>query len=136
MEFLQNNYIWVIVAFVSGGMLLWPLVRGRAGGPGVGPAQATLLINREDAVVVDVREPAEYSQGHIVNARNLPLGQLQKRLTELEKFKDKPIILCCASGNRSASAGATLRKAGFAKVYNLAGGVVAWEQAGLPVTKK
>ncbi|MFZ5511937.1 MAG: rhodanese-like domain-containing protein [Pseudomonadota bacterium] len=136
MEFLQNNYIWIIVAFVSGAMLLWPLVRGRTGGPAVGPAQATLLINREDAVVVDVREPAEYSQGHIVNARNLPLGQLQKRLTELEKFKDKPLILCCASGNRSASASSTLRKAGFARVYNLAGGVAAWEQAGLPVTKK
>lgn len=136
MEFLQNNYIWIIVAFVSGAMLLWPLVRGRAGGPAVGPAQATLLINREDALVVDVREPAEYSQGHIVNARNLPLGQLEKRLTELEKFKDKPLILCCASGSRSVSAGSTLRKAGFAKVYNLAGGVAAWEQAGLPVTKK
>lgn len=136
MEFIQNNFMWIIVAFVSGGMLLWPLVRGRAGGPGVGPTQATLMINREDAVVLDVREPSEWAQGHIVNARHIPAGQLEKRLTELEKFKDKAVIVCCASGNRSASASGTLRKAGFTKVYNLAGGIAAWDQAGLPTTKK
>lgn len=136
MEFLQNNFVWIIVAFVSGGMLLWPLVRGRAAGPAVTPAQATLLINREDGVVLDVREPAEYARGHVVNARNIPLATLDKRLSELEKFKNRPVIVCCATGNRSVSAGGTLRKAGFEKVFNLSGGMAAWEQAGLPVTKK
>ncbi|MBI3140331.1 MAG: rhodanese-like domain-containing protein [Rhodocyclales bacterium] len=136
MEFVQNNLIWIGIAFVSGAMLLFPLVTGRAGGPGVSPMQATLLINREDAIVLDVREAAEFAQGHIPNSRHIPLAQLDKRLVELEKFKDKSIIVNCASGSRSSSACGRLRKRGFTKVFNLAGGISAWDQAGLPVTKK
>lgn len=135
MEFVQANWMWILVAVASGGMLLWQSVRGSLAG-GIGPTQATLLINREDAVVLDVREPAEYSQGHIVGARHIPLGQLEKRLAEIDKLKDKPVIVCCAAGSRSASASGALRKAGFSKVFNLAGGMAAWDQAGLPTTKK
>lgn len=136
MEFIKANLVWVIMALVSGGMLLWPLIRNRAGGPSLTPLQATLMINREDALVLDVREPAEWSKGHIPNARHIPLGQIEKRLAELDKFKNRPIIVSCASGNRSSSVCSTLRKAGFEKVYNLAGGLPAWEQAGQPVTTR
>lgn len=136
MQFIQENLIWVALAFVSGGMLLWPLIRGRTGGPSLSPLQATLMINREDAVVVDIREPEEYARGHIPNAKPIPLGQIDKRLSELEKYKQKPLIVACGSGNRAPSACGTLRKAGFEKVFNLAGGVSAWEQAGQPLTTK
>jgi rhodanese-related sulfurtransferase len=133
-DFLQQNIFLVGLVLTSGGMLLWTLVQGDAGG--ISAAQATLKINREDALVVDVREAAEWSKGHIANARHLPLAQLEKRLNELEKFKDRPVIAVCASGNRSATACKTLKKAGFEHVFNLNGGITSWTEAGLPVTTK
>ena len=136
MEFIQSNIMWVALAAISGGMLLWQLVTGGMGGASVSPQQATLLLNREEAIVIDVREPAEWSAGHIANARHIVLNQIEKRLSEIEKFKSRPVIVCCASGNRSATACGMLRKAGFEKVFNLAGGINAWNEASLPVTTK
>ena len=133
MEFIQQNISWVMLAVVSGGMLLWPMLRGPGG---ISVAEATTLINREDGIVLDVREANEWSAGHIPNARHIALGQLAGRLSELDKFKGKPLVVCCASGNRSSSACGALRKAGFERVYNLAGGIGAWSEAGLPVTTK
>lgn len=135
MEFLQQNMIWVGLAIVSGGMLLWPLVAG-GNVANLTPAEATLLMNREDALVLDVRETAEWSSGHITGARHITLGQLEKRMSELEKFKDKPIIVICASGNRSSSACGQLKKGGFAKVFSLAGGIASWRESSLPLTTK
>lgn len=135
MEFVQQNIMWVGLAIVSGTMLLWPLLTG-GGAQGVSPAEATLKMNREDAVIVDVRETGEWSSGHIAGARHIALGQFDKRLSELDKFKSRPIIVCCASGNRSSSACKQLKKAGFEKVYNLNGGISAWLEANLPVTTK
>lgn len=134
MEFVQQNMMWVIAAAVSGAMLLSSVIRG--GGKGVSVPEATLLINREDAMVLDVREASEWSAGHIPNARHIALGQLSKHLSELDKFKDKPVIICCASGSRSSNACGTLQRAGFARVFNLNGGIGAWTGAGLPVTTK
>jgi rhodanese-related sulfurtransferase len=134
MDFVQQNIIWVIAAIVSGVMLLMALIRG--GGRGLSVPDAILLINREDALVVDVRETSEWSSGHIANARHIALSQLGKRLSELEKHKEKPVIVCCASGNRSANACGTLKRAGFTRVFNLTGGINAWTGAGLPVTTK
>lgn len=135
MEFVQQNMMWVALAIISGTMLVWPMITG-GGAQGLSPAQATLLMNREDAVVIDVRETGEWSSGHIAGARHITLGQLDKRLSEIEKFKGRPIIVCCASGNRSSSACSQLKKAGFDKVYNLSGGISAWLEASLPVTTK
>ena len=134
MEFIQENLSWVMLAVVSGAMLLWQSVRG--GGNNISVTEATVLLNREEAVVVDVRETHEWSAGHIPEARHIALAQVDKRLSELEKFKGKPLIVCCASGNRSSSACRTLKKAGFERVFNLAGGLTAWTDAGLPVTTK
>ena len=106
-----------------------------AGGPSVNTLEATQLINRQDALVVDVREQAEYAQSHILNARGLPLSQIEARIGDIEKFKDKPVIVYCATGNRSSAAASVLRKCGFSNVSNLSGGFAAWQQAGLPVQK-
>ena len=135
MKFVIDNIFLIAVAFVSGAMLVWPMVRRGAGGPSVNTLEATQLINRQDALVVDVREQAEYAQSHILNARLLPLSQLEARLADIEKFKEKPVIVYCATGNRSGAAAATLRKSGFSNVSNLSGGFAAWRQAGLPVQK-
>src|SRR3954470_24914875 len=74
--FVRHNLLLFVVALVSGGMLLWPFVRRTSGGPWVTAAQATHLINREEAIVVDVREPNEYAAGHVLGAKNLPLARL------------------------------------------------------------
>ncbi|MQY50702.1 rhodanese-like domain-containing protein [Rhodocyclus tenuis] len=134
MEFIQQNLLLVAIAVTSGAMLLATFIR-RPGGKGLSPTQATLLINREDALTIDVREPAEFTAGHVADSRNIPAGQIKDRLTELEKFKERPLILICQSGARSATACAQLTKAGFTKVHSLDGGIDAWVQGGLPIRK-
>jgi rhodanese-related sulfurtransferase len=134
-KFVIDNIFLIAVAFVSGAMLVWPLARRGAGGPSVNTLEATQMINRQDALVLDVREQAEYAQSHILNARGLPLSQIEARVGDIEKFKDKPVIVYCATGNRSSAAATALRKAGFSKVFSLSGGFGAWQQAGLPVQK-
>ncbi len=134
-EFVKNNILLFAVAFVSGGMLLWPYLRRGAGGPWVSTLEATQLINREDALVLDVREPAEFAGGHVLGAKNLPLGSIEARAGEFDKHKSKPVIVVCASGDRSSKAAAILRAKGYARVLNLSGGFPAWQQAGLPVVK-
>ena len=103
--------------------------------PGSAPAQATHLINREDALVVDVREPGEYGAGHVLGAKNLPLARIESGAGDVAKKKDATLILYCDSGDRSGKAAAALRSRATRKVVNLSGGFGAWKQAGLPVEK-
>jgi rhodanese-related sulfurtransferase len=133
-DFVRNNLLLFVVAFVSGAMLLWPLFRRTAGGPWVSTAEATHLINREDALVVDVRDPGEYGAGHILGAKNVPLSRLGD--ADLVKRKERPVIVYCDVGDRSSKAVALLKKQGLTRVANLTGGLRAWQQAGLPVEKK
>lgn len=134
MEFINQNIMLVGLVAVSGLSLLWPLLV-RPSGNSVGPVEATQLINREDAYILDVREADEYASGHLPEAKNIPTSKLAERIGELEKFKDKPIIVCCASGMRSNKACGELKKNGFEKLFNLSGGVDAWVGAGYPVKK-
>jgi rhodanese-related sulfurtransferase len=135
-QFVQSNIWLILLVAMSGFMLIMPnlgaILRGIKE---VGVLEATQMINHRDAVVVDVREDKEWATGRIPHARHIPLGQLTSRLKELEKFKKKPIVVGCRSGHRSASACATLKKSGFEEVYNLKGGIIAWEQANMPVEK-
>ena len=134
MDFINQNILLITLVLVSGGGLLWQL-SGRAGKNEVSPAEATLLINREDAQILDVREIDEFATGHLPNAKNIPMSKLAERVSDLEKFKEKPIILCCASGMRSAKGCGELEKLGFTRVHNLGGGVDAWVGAGYPIKK-
>jgi rhodanese-related sulfurtransferase len=134
-KFLQENILLIAVAFVSGAMLLWPYVRRASAGPSVNPSQATQLINREDALVIDVRDPGEYGAGHILGAKNLPLSRVDAGAELAAKRKDRPLIVYCDTGNRSAKAAAALKSQGYTRVVNLSGGLGAWQQAGLPVEK-
>jgi rhodanese-related sulfurtransferase len=135
-EFLQQNMIWAALAIVSGGWLLAGLVRQQLDKSQLTPVQATLLINREDAVVVDLRDQGEFEQGHLPNARHLPLADLARRSSELEKFRARPLILYCSNGSRTSSAITTLKKTGFEKLFSLRGGLYEWEKAGQPLTRK
>jgi len=126
----------IAVALLSAGMLVWPLIGRRISGvKEVETLEATQLINHRDAVILDVREDKEFVTGHLPNAKHIPLGQLAARLKDVEKFKNKPIVVNCRSGARSATACGILRKNGFEEVYNLKGGINAWQQANMPVEK-
>lgn len=137
--FLQKNPLHMVLfatAVITGGMLVWPLA-ARLFRPQkeVGALEAVQLINRRDAIVVDVREADEYAKGHIANSRHIPARQVAERLKELDKLKRKPIIVACNSGSRSASVVGILRKSGFEEVYGLRGGLAAWQQASMPLEK-
>jgi rhodanese-related sulfurtransferase len=134
MDFIKNNLLMFAVAFASGAMLLWPLVRRGMGGASVGTAQATHLINREDALVLDVRDSGEYGAGHILGAKSLPLARIDSA-GDLAKRKDAAVIVYCDTGDRAGKAAAALKKQGYTKVVNLSGGLPAWQQAGLPVER-
>ena len=137
--FLQKNPMNMVLlgtVIGSGLLLIWPMIsKLMRPGQEVGPAEAVTLINRRDAVVLDVRDAAEYKSGHITNARNVPESELDTRQKELEKVKAKPIIVSCGRGNRSAAIAAKLRKLGFAEVVSLRGGIAAWQQANMPLEK-
>ncbi len=135
MKFIVENWILILVAFVSGGMLVWPLVHGGAsGGLRVPTGEAVRLINREKGVLVDVGEPNEYAAGHAAGARNVPFGQLVGS-KDLPSNKALPLILLCPTGARAGRAAALLRKAGYDKAVAVAGGTAAWRDAQLPVDK-
>ncbi len=100
------------------------------------PAGAIQLMNNEDAVLLDVREPAETVAGKIAKAIQIPVGSVGQRVGELDKHKDKNIIVYCKTGARAGIACQELNKAGFEKVYSLSGGITAWQEAHLPVSRK
>ena len=117
----------------SGAALLIPNLLRR--GDKVTTLQATQMINQGKTVLLDVRDNAEFAAGHMRDARNIPVKELQNRLAELDKMKSRNVLVICASGLQSARATAILRKAGFASVTSLAGGMKAWQDLGLPVAR-
>jgi rhodanese-related sulfurtransferase len=136
MHFLQENWMLVLVFVSSGLMLAWSYLQGtRSGGQNVGCAEATMLVNRQDAVLLDVREAKEFEGGRLPRAVHIPLSQLKDRTGELAKLVAKPVVVYCATGRRSSMATGVLAKAGFESIYNLSGGIEAWRKEGLPLEK-
>lgn len=129
-----TNLILTAMVVISGLALLLPALT-RGGGKTVTPLQATLMINKDKAAIVDVRSSEEFAAGHLREARNIPLGELAARSGELDKFKTRPVIVVCQTGARAGRAAAVLAKAGFAGAVGLEGGLAAWTAGGLPVTK-
>lgn len=136
MEFFKNNVLLIGLALGSGIMLLLPSLKKGAGGvPNLSATEAVALINRDNAIVLDVRSEAEYASGHIVDAKHIPLDALAERLNELKKYQNKPILVNCQRGMRSAKACDILRQAEFTQLHNLQGGLDAWLAAKLPTIK-
>lgn len=133
-EFVRNNALLIGLALGSGLMLLLPMFKKSAGGvPNLSPNEAVTLINRSNALVLDVRDDAEFAAGHIADATHIPVAGLEARLGELKKYKTKAILVNCQRGLRAAKACEILRKAEFTQVHNLQGGLNAWVEAKLPV---
>ncbi len=133
MKFIIDNLIWIAIALTSGLLLIVPILQRR--GAKLSLLQATQKINQGKTLVLDVRSDEEFNSGHLANAKNIVLDQLKGRLGELDRYKNQTVITVCAAGVRSASAAATLRKAGFEHVFSLEGGMDAWKAQGLPVVK-
>jgi rhodanese-related sulfurtransferase len=130
-QFFIDNIFLIAMAFISGGLLVWPLVKSKAAGPSLSTLQATQLINSRNAIVVDVRSPDEFAKGSLPHARNVPAEKIGERTKELKK--DRPLIVVCATGASAGRVAAQLRASGYNEVYVLGGGLAAWRDAGLPI---
>lgn len=136
-QFLLDNLFTLSITLISGYMLFWSYFGNRILGiKEVDTLQAMNLINRNDALLVDVREQSEFDSGHIINSKLMPAGKLKERVGELERYRKRPIILVCRSGSRATPIASWLGKQGFGQVYLLSGGVQAWQKAKLPLEKK
>lgn len=136
LTFAGNHWQLVAALFIILAMLAGSTFVGAVRGiKSVSPTEAIQLMNHDNAIVVDVRESNEYGGGHVINSIHIPLGGLDKRVAELEKHKSTPIVVTCRSGHRSMGACGILRKHGFESVYNLKGGIMAWQTASLPLRK-
>ena len=135
-EFVGNHLFLFFALFAVSGALIWNVFQSQLTGvAAINCFEVTKLLNHEDAVLIDVREENEFIQGHILNSINMPLSGLSDKMSRLEKHRDQPIIAICLSGQRSAQACGKLKKQGFEKVYNLSGGIMAWQTASLPLTR-
>ena len=128
---MKSKIVWGLAAVLGLALVAQQLQAGQD----VDVKQAQSM-NQQGALLLDVREPDEYAAIHAPNAKLIPLGEVGLRLKELEAYKDKPIAVMCRSGRRSAKAVALLQEAGFSKVSNVQGGILAWEQAGLEVIRQ
>jgi rhodanese-related sulfurtransferase len=134
-EFAVNHLLLVVAFVVILAMLAGVEVRHRLGKVrDITPGEAIRLINHENAVLVDMRNDKDYRDGHIVNAVQVPADK-NEAAGKLVKYRDRPLIVCCRSGNQSRTLSTQLSRKGFASVYNLKGGLHAWQQAGLPLSK-
>jgi rhodanese-related sulfurtransferase len=136
-EFTGNHPVLILAFVATLGLLLYTEIGRRLSGmKQIGPMDATRLSNRDNAVFLDIRDDGEYGSGHIPQAIHIPLKQLPQRIGELDKFKSGPLIAYCRSGSRTLGVGGVLKKHGFENVYNLAGGIAAWQKSNLPVSTK
>lgn len=137
MTFFTNyiNLVLIAIVLISGGMLLLPTLR-RGGRGGVSAGEATQLINRRNAVVIDLRSADDFTNGHLPSSRNLPFSELEAKIGQFVKNRSNPVLLVCQTGQQSSKAAGIVKNAGFAEVHVLDGGVNAWQQAGMPVVKQ
>ena len=130
-QFIVQNALLIIIAVIAAVSLAMPLINTRRLGPMVSSEQAVSLINKQNALVVDVRAQKDFKRVRIANSVNIPANEIQNRLGELSK--DRTIIVVDNSGNMSAAASKLLRGVGFTKVYVLDSGLVGWMRDKLPL---
>ncbi len=125
--FLVSLFLFLMVAFV--------INEGKQGGAAISPTNLVTLVNREDAVIIDVRDGKEFGNGHIAGAVNIPAVSIDSKMDELKRHQDKPIVLVCKIGQNASAVGRKLKKEGFENVRRLSGGMAEWTASNLPVVK-
>ncbi|HTN33425.1 MAG TPA: rhodanese-like domain-containing protein [Marinobacter sp.] len=133
-EFVTNHYI--LVSLFAAILLALLFLESRRGGAKISAAGAVSLINKDEAIVVDIRDRKEFAEGRITGSVNIPLSGLKSRVSELAKYKDKQIIVADKAGQHSAMAVKQLNEEGFSNVVRLNGGVSDWRASNLPLVKK
>lgn len=133
LEFLAGQWVLVSALLVTVAMLLFH--ESRRAGRSISPQQAAQLINREEAVVVDLRDATEFRKGHVVGSLNIPYASLKQRMAELDAYRERPIVLICRLGQHTGTAGKLLSAAGFDKVYRVGGGIAEWQHQQMPLHK-
>lgn len=132
-EFAGNHYILVSIFLAL--LVAFVINEGKRGGAAISPTNLVTLVNRQGAVIVDIRDGKEFSNGHIAGAVSMPFSSFDSRVEELESFKDKPIVLVCKIGQHSGTIGRRLKAQGYENVRRLAGGMGEWTASNLPVVK-
>lgn len=132
-DFVGNHYLLVSAFFLL--LAIFFVIESRRAGKPVSPQQATNLVNREEGLIVDVRDADEFRQGHIAGSLNIPFSQFNDRAAELAKYKDRPVILTCRIGPQASAAGRILKRQGFDRLMRLQGGLQAWKDERLPVVR-
>jgi len=136
LEFIKQNAIYIGLAIGSGLALLWPMLnRGAGGVTNLTSTETVVLMNRSKPLILDVRDAVEFAAGHIQGAKHIPLAELANRIKEIEKFKDKPVLVHCQRGARAKTACSILRTKQFTQLHNLQGGLDSWIEAKLPLVK-
>ena len=130
-QFLGEQWILVAALATTLGMLI--LHETRKAGPALSITEAVQLVNNEEGVVLDIRDPGDYARGHITDALHIPAATLAKRAGELEKFREKPVVVVCKMGQSAGPATKTLRAQGFSRAQKLSGGMMEWDAQKLPV---
>ena len=133
-EFIGNHLLLAGMWLATVAAIIFYNVRTAS--KSVGPAAAVMMINRRDAIVVDIREKKEFDTGHIVDSINIPMPKLSQRITELQKHKDKPIVVVCKLGQQSAEAVKLLQEAGHTEVVRMTGGLSEWKAQSMPLVQK
>ena len=124
---------WVLIAALATTLTMLALHESRKAGPALSISEAVQLVNSEGGVFLDIREVQDFTRGHITAALNIPAGSLANRIGELEKFREKPIVVVCKMGQSAGPATKTLRSQGFSRAQKLSGGMMEWDAQKLPV---
>lgn len=133
-EFSLNHWDMVLALLATVAMLIF--TERRKAAPSVTPQQATVMGNDDDTLMLDIRSAADFKTGRVLNSKNIPFAELSKRMDDLQKHRDKPVVLICKTGQTAGSAANMLRKDGYEKVYRMTGGMVEWTNQGLPLARK
>jgi len=132
-EFAGDNLLLCAAfAAILGMIIYFEYTKFFSGLKALSPFAATKLLNEGEALFLDVRDDKEYKAGHVLNARNVPLANMDKFMHELEKHKEKDVVVYCESGQRAQRAGMQLRKNGFTQLHIISGGLNEWQKANLP----
>ena len=134
LEFVSQQ--WILVAALAAVVFMLLFHESRKSGAAVSPQQAITMVNAQQGLFLDIRDASDYKQGHIVDAMHLPAAKLESRMGELEKHKNKPIVLVCKMGQQASAAGKALKANGFEHVYKMTGGMMEWGNLQLPTISK
>ena len=126
---------WLLVGILVACVFLLIKHESNKGGESLSPQQVINVVNQKEGVIIDLRDAADYKEGHIVDAINIPSAKLASRVGELESYRDRPLILVCKMGQHSGAAGKTLVAEGFENISRMQGGMMEWQNMQLPLIK-